>query len=69
MNAERQNPQQDYEEASRTSLEEAGADEVGIDEADTVPGRSGSGSVHPEPNPTGNVGLSDYSVADDPDQG
>ena len=64
MNAERQNPEQDYEEASRTSLQEAG-----VDEADTVPGRSGSGSIHPEPNPTGNVGISDYSVADDPDQG
>lgn len=64
MNTERQNPQQDYDEASRTSLEEAGTDE-----GDTVPGRSGSGSVHPEPNPTGNVGISDYSVADDPDQG
>ncbi|MEV6717598.1 hypothetical protein AB0M48_36810 [Lentzea sp. NPDC051208] len=69
MNTERQNPQQDYDEASRTSLEEAGADQVGVDEADTVPGRSGSGSAHPEPNPTGNVGLSDYSVADDPDRG
>ncbi|MCR3750757.1 hypothetical protein [Lentzea californiensis] len=64
MDTERQNPQQDYDEASRTSLEEAGTDE-----ADTVPGRSGSGSAHPEPNPTGNVGISDYSVADDPDQG
>ncbi|MDX8050820.1 hypothetical protein SK571_15640 [Lentzea sp. BCCO 10_0798] len=64
MNTERQNPQQDYDEASRTSLEEAGTDE-----ADTVPGRSGSGSPHPEPNPTGNVGISDYSVGDDPDRG
>jgi hypothetical protein len=69
MNAERQNPGQDYDEASRTSLQEAGTDGAGVDEADTVPGRSGSGSAHPEPNPTGNVGISDYSVADDPDQG
>ncbi|ANZ41617.1 hypothetical protein BBK82_42380 [Lentzea guizhouensis] len=64
MTTERQHPEQEYDEASRTSLEESGTDD-----ADTVPGRSGSGSVHPEPNPTGNVGLSDYSVADDPDQG
>lgn len=64
MNTERQNPEHDHDEASRTSLEEAGTDE-----ADTVPGRSGSGSTHPEPNPTGDVGLSDHSVADDPDQG
>jgi hypothetical protein len=68
MNTEpRQNPEQDYDDASRASLEEAGTGLV--DEADTVPGRSGSGSTHPEPNPTGNVGISDYSVADDPDQG
>ncbi|MEU0884115.1 hypothetical protein ABZ345_36450 [Lentzea sp. NPDC005914] len=64
MGTEQQNPEQEYDDASRTSLEEAGADE-----ADTVPGRSGSGSVHPEPNPTGNVGISDYSAADDPDKG
>ncbi|NGY64311.1 hypothetical protein G7043_35895 [Lentzea sp. NEAU-D13] len=64
MSAERENPEHEYDEASRASLKEAGTDE-----ADTVPGRSGSGSVHPEPNPTGNVGLSDHSVADDPDQG
>lgn len=64
MSTERQDPEHEYDETSRASLEEAGTDE-----ADTVPGRSGSGSVHPEPNPTGNVGLSDYSVAEDPDQG
>ena len=64
MSTERGNPEHEYDEASRASLEEAGTDD-----ADTVPGRSGSGSVHPEPNPTGNVGLSDHSVADDPDQG
>jgi hypothetical protein len=64
MSTERQDPEQEYDEASRTSLEEAGEDE-----ADTIPGRSGSGSVHPEPNPTGNVGISDYSAADDPDKG
>ena len=48
MSTERQNPEHDYDEASRASLEEAGTDD-----ADTVPGRSGSGSAHPEPNPTG----------------
>lgn len=64
MSTERQDAEHAYDEASRASLEEAGTEE-----ADTIPGRSGSGSVHPEPNPTGNVGLSDYSVADDPDQG
>jgi hypothetical protein len=64
MSTEPKNPEHEYDEASRASLEEAGTDD-----ADTVPGRSGSGSAHPEPNPTGNVGLSDYSVADDPDQG
>ncbi|GGM88262.1 hypothetical protein GCM10011609_26220 [Lentzea pudingi] len=64
MSTERQDSEQAYDDESRTSLEEAGADD-----ADTVPGRSGSGSVHPEPNPTGNVGISDYSAADDPDQG
>ncbi|MEU7474681.1 hypothetical protein AB0A63_01770 [Lentzea sp. NPDC042327] len=63
----RDNAEQDYDNASRTSLQEAGTDVV--DEAETVPGRSGSGSAHPEPNPTGNVGLSDYSVSDDPDRG
>lgn len=59
MSTERQK-----DDASRTSLEESGTDSD-----DTVPGRSGSGSTHPEPNPTGNVGISDYSVSDDPDRG
>jgi hypothetical protein len=59
MSTERQ-----YDDASRTSLEEA---ESANDE--TTPGRSGSGSTRPEPNPTGSVGLSDFSVSDDPDQG
>jgi hypothetical protein len=59
-----QEQEQEYDDASRASLKEAGTDE-----GDTVPGRSGSGSVHPEPSPTGNVGLSDYSVSDDPDGG
>ncbi|MGW4209123.1 hypothetical protein ACWEIJ_14140 [Lentzea sp. NPDC004789] len=53
-----------YDDASRTSLEEAAAEND-----ETTPGRSGSGSAHPEPNPTGNVGLSDRSVSDDPDRG
>lgn len=64
MSTERQDPEHEYDEASRASL-----DEEGTDDSDTVPGRSGSGSAHPEPNPTGNVGLSDRSVADDPDRG
>jgi hypothetical protein len=63
MSTERRR-EQEYDDASRASLEESGTGED-----DTVPGRSGSGSTHPEPNPTGNVGLSDYSVSDDPDAG
>lgn len=59
-----QQQEQPFEDAAQTSLEE----DTGGDQ-DTVPGRSDSGSTHPEPNPTGNVGLSDYSVSDDPDQG
>ncbi|SDG57376.1 hypothetical protein SAMN05216553_109146 [Lentzea fradiae] len=55
--------EQRYDDAARTSLDEATEDDG------TTPGRSASGSTHPEPNPTGNVGLSDYSVSDDPDQG
>ncbi|GLY51421.1 hypothetical protein [Lentzea sp. NBRC 102530] len=62
MSTERQDPEHEYDEASRAPLDEA-------DEDEAVPGRSGSGSVHPEPNPTGNVGISDYSAADDPDEG
>ncbi|SES21522.1 hypothetical protein SAMN05216188_12695 [Lentzea xinjiangensis] len=61
----RQDSEQEYDDASRVSLEESSE----TDDADTVPGRSGSGSAHPEPNPTGNVGISDYSVSDDPDRG
>jgi hypothetical protein len=64
MSTERQQ-EQEYDDASRASLEESGT----VGDEETVPGRSGSGSVHPEPNPTGNVGLSDYSVSDDPDRG
>jgi hypothetical protein len=60
----RHDPEQEQDDAARVSLDEA----AGNDD-ETVPGRSGSGSVHPEPNPTGNVGLSDYSVSDDPDRG
>ncbi|GGU17326.1 hypothetical protein [Lentzea flava] len=62
MSTERQR-EQEYDDASRASLDESGED------AGTVPGRSGSGSAHPEPNPTGNVGLSDYSVSEDSDRG
>lgn len=62
MSTERQREQR-YDDASRTSLNEAAGDD------ETTPGRSGSGSAHPEPNPTGNVGLSDHPVSDDPDQG
>ena len=69
MSTERQQ-EQEYDNASRASLEESGLGEAGTtDDEETVPGRSGSGSAHPEPNPTGNVGLSDYSVSDDPDHG
>ncbi|MCG8922578.1 hypothetical protein [Lentzea sp. CC55] len=58
------NTERHYDEAtSKAPLDES------TESDDTVPGRSGSGSVHPEPNPTGNVGLSDYSASDDPDQG
>ena len=64
MSTERREEQQ-YDDATRTSLEESSE----VDENETVPGRSGSGSPHPEPNPTGNVGLSDHSVSDDPDRG
>ncbi|MFC3893127.1 hypothetical protein ACFOWZ_16760 [Lentzea rhizosphaerae] len=59
----RQDPEQEQDDAARVSLDEA------TESDETVPGRSGSGSAHPEPNPTGNVGLSDYSVSDDPDRG
>lgn len=62
---EQQSDEQQYDDASRASLEESSD----VDESETVPGRSDSGSTHPEPNPTGNVGLSDYSVSDDPDRG
>jgi hypothetical protein len=59
--------EQDYDNASRASLaEEVG---VGIADTDTTPGRSDAGSAHSEANPTGNVGIADYSVADDPDRG
>ena len=63
MSTERQH-EHEQDDASRTSLEESSP----VDDEETVPGRSGSGSPHPEPNPTGNVGLSDYSVSDDPDR-
>lgn len=59
--------EQDYDDASRPSLaEEVGG---GIADEDTTPGRSDTGSTHSEADPTGNVGIADYSAADDPDRG
>lgn len=59
--------EQDYDDASRASLdEEVGG---GIADGDTTPGRGDTGSTHSEANPTGNVGIADYSAADDPDRG
>lgn len=57
----------DYDNASRASLDEGAAGP--LDGDDHPPGRSDTGSTHAEADPTGNIGLSDYSVADDPDQG
>jgi hypothetical protein len=58
--------EQDYDNASRASLAEDG---TGIADQGTPPGRSDTGSSHSEASPTGNVGIADYSVADDPDRG
>ncbi|MET9225788.1 hypothetical protein [Lentzea sp. NPDC003310] len=57
-------PEPEYEDVSRGSLAED--DE---NREDTTPGRSDSGSAHPEAPPTGNVGIADYSAGDDPDRG
>ncbi|MDU0288377.1 hypothetical protein [Saccharothrix longispora] len=68
MDDERGNaPGQDYDDVSRAPLDEQASGPLD-DEGDGIPGRSDSGSTHPEANPTGSVGLADYSNVD-PDNG
>ncbi|MFT7834732.1 hypothetical protein Q5530_01105 [Saccharothrix sp. BKS2] len=63
----RNDPEQEYDDASRASLDEGASGP--LDGIGNPAGRSDTGSDHPEASPTGNIGLSDRSVADDPDQG
>lgn len=48
-----------YENASKGPLEENA--EGPLDEGNP-PGRSDTGSTHPEANPTGNIGIADYGT-------
>lgn len=59
--------EREYDAASRASLDEGASGP--LDDIGNPAGRSDTGSDHPEANPTGNIGISDYSVADDPDRG
>ncbi|WP_309111591.1 hypothetical protein [Saccharothrix sp.] len=58
--------EREYDAASRASLDEQS--DGPLDEGNP-PGRSDTGSSHPEASPTGNIGIADYAVDDDPDRG
>ncbi|MFC6091056.1 hypothetical protein [Saccharothrix lopnurensis] len=60
-------PEQEYDDAGRASLDEGASGP--LDGIGNPAGRGHTGSDHPEASPTGDTGLSDRSVADDPDRG
>lgn len=68
MDHERRNdPERECDNAGRASLEEESPGPV--EDIGNPVGRGDTGSAHPEADPTGDIGLSDHSVADDPDRG
>ncbi|GAA0255969.1 hypothetical protein GCM10010492_66040 [Saccharothrix mutabilis subsp. mutabilis] len=66
MTAPQDDREREYDAASRASLDEQ-AD--GPLDQDNPPGRSDTGSAHPEANPTGSIGVADHAVGEDPDRG